>query len=71
MTPLQVQQNFLASILSDTAAYSHLDMIRGISTHEQESGVVVLDKFRHIIPVLTLCRLMQGDVRDKAGMYGI
>lgn len=51
--------SFLATILSDYSDYAKRvgRATRGLSSHEAESGMVVIDKHRHLHALLLVCTL--------------
>jgi hypothetical protein len=54
--------DLLLNPISKTAAVNRI--LVGKSYHEQESGVVVIDKNRHLLGLLAICALNHGELRE-------
>lgn len=55
---------FAKSLIEDADQYSSLNYMKGISSHEQDSGVLLLDKSIHLTGLLAACKLL--DPKNKA-----
>jgi hypothetical protein len=53
--------DFVKSLLTDPEIYSSLKFINGVSSHEQDAGLLLIDKTKHLTGIMAACKLLDSE----------